>query len=823
LNQPLPFPQGGHYQKEGEKVMMSQMKNKKSLALFLLIVLSVAFPAFAQQEQQKEYVQVVNVEMILRVLKDGAPVGGLKKNDFALYENGEQCEINGFFENHRRIGHAGEDKKQLQQPRLYLLLFWVNNPEADVEGVLNRFFSSIYREGDRVILSTPSKSLELTSPQDIAAITAAFLEHWRREAKEKLSASLQLQGDLNRLLENQVRRLWEIGEKNKADEKEQKPAKEVDTSAEREISSLITQYARVLQEYRLRELSTDTTAFEAMARSMIPNKNDKFALVFYQHDSLPLYDITNVKSFCMTKGIPEDLINKIASEMSRIEEQIKNSFNIRIFSEQLKSLFIQANIQYHLLSLSPDKSDRHANAGSFFSLVKREEIFSYWDQAWQEISKITGGLKLDGDRMADALDQVIAFEDIYYHITYVPRSQGAKKRKIDIRVDRPGMQVIYGRTLEMTEWPLVKIAEISVTNQFIRLGIADFYPIHKDGVPTGFVNVDVTGRQTDSEPPHPLLSQPSETVGTIELPIAFPKPGSWDIEVQVTDQITGQQDTKKAKVEIAAVVPAPAPFAATDLSLAALLARAAAYAEKLKGAAFHFICREDVSETVFTPKSSKNPEPSTARNAWKYDYQIICREGKITENRVLLEKNRVEAHLANAQLETMFHSYFSFYMPVTILAGEKQHLYHYRLLGKERIDQKIVWRIAAACRVPGSIPSGEIWVGEEDGTVWKIQIDQTSIVGFDKMAQKAIEQGYMPEITTIHEYNLEKNGIHFPTKTTFIERYKPYGEAANKTVYVSGTGKTGITHTPFERSQTYYQYRDHLFFSVSTRVEEKSE
>jgi hypothetical protein len=802
---------------------MSEMEIKKSLVLFLLIVLSLTFPTFAQQEKQKEYVQVVNVEMILRVLKDGAPVGGLKKSDFTLYEDGEKCEINGFFENHRRIAHGGEDKKQLQQPRLYLLLFWVNNPEADVEGVLDKFFSGIYREGDRVILSTPLKSFELPSQPDIATMTAAFLEHWRREAKEKLSASLQFQEDLNRLLENQVRRLWEIGEKNKADEKAQKPAKEVDTAAEREISSLITQYTRALQEYRLRELSTDTTAFEAMARSMIPNKNDKFAMVFYQHDSLPFYDISNVKSFCMTKGIPEDLISRIANEMLRVEEQTKNSFNVRIISEQLKSLFIQANIPYHLLSLSPDKSDRQANAGSFFSLVKREEIFSYWDQAWQEISKNTGGLKLDGDRMADALDRVIAFEDIYYYITYIPRDQGAKKRKIDVRVDQPGMQVIYGRTLEMTERPLVKIVEISVANQLIRLGIVDFYPIAKDGVPTGFVNIHVTGRQKDSEPSQPLLSEPSETVGTVELPITFPQPGSWDIEVQVTDQITGQQDIKKAKIEIAAVVPAPAPFSEPDLSLAALLTRAAAYAEKLKGAAFHFICREDVSEAVFTPKSSKNPEPSTTRTDWKYDYQIICREGRITENRVQLEKNRVEAHLAKAQLETMFHSYFSFYMPVTILSGEKQRLYHYRLLGRERIDQKNVWHIAAACRVPGSIPSGEIWVGEEDGAVWKIQIDQTSIVGFEKLAQKAVEQGYMPAITTIHEYNLEKNGIHFPTQTTFIERYKPYGEAANKTVFIPGTGRTGVTHAPFERSQTYFEYKDHLFFSVSTRVEEKPE
>jgi hypothetical protein len=560
-----------------------------------------------------------------------------------------------------------------------------------------------------------------------------------------------------------------------------------------------------------------------MARSMIPTKNDKFALVFYQHDSLPFFDIANVKSFCMTREIPGNFTDKMTSEMMRIEEQTKNSFNVRIVSEGLKSLFIQANIQFHLLSLSPDKSDRNANAGSFFSLIKREEIYSYWDQAMQEISKNTGGLQLDGDRMADALDQVIAFEDIYYHITYVPRGQGAEKRKIDIRVDQPGIKVIYGRTLEMTERPLVKIAEISVSNQLIRLEIVDFYPIARDGVPTGFVNVDVTGRQTGNEAPQPLLSEPSETAGTVELSITFPKPGSWDIEVQVTDQITGQQDTKKVKVEISAVVPAPAPFSDPDLSLTALLARAAAYAEKLKEAAFHFICREDVTEDVFASSHIKNNTPVAPRTHWTYDYQIICRNGKIAENRVLLEKNQEKLHLAKAQLETMFHSYFSFYMPATMLAREKQRLYQYRLLGREKINNKNVCHIAAVSRVPGSIPWGEVWIAEEDGAVWKIQADQTSIVGFEKMAQKAIEKGFMPAITTIHEYNLEKNKIRFPSKTIFIERYNPGGASINKTVFAAGNETNASDNAAFERSRTYFEYKNHMFFSISTQVEEKSE
>ncbi|MCX6556295.1 MAG: hypothetical protein NTW95_02525 [Candidatus Aminicenantes bacterium] len=698
------------------------MKIKKSLVFMQLIVMSLTFPVFAQQEQQKEYVQVVNVELILRVLKDGAPVGGLKKSDFTLTEDGEPCEINGFFENHRSIARAGESKKQLQQPRLYLLFFWVGNPAADVEGVLDKFFSTIYRD--------------------------------------------------------------------------------------------VTQYTWAVKEYQLRELSTDMTAFEAMANSLIPIKNDKFALVFFQHDTLPLFDISKVSDECLLNGINEKTIVALKDEIGKIEIQAKIFFNFHRFSEKLKSLFIQANTQFHLLFLSPDRSDVHANVSSKLPLIKSEEVFSNWDQVLREISKNTGGLMMDGDRMVDALDQVTAFEDIYYQFTYVPQGQGTKKRKIDIRVNQPEMQVIYGRTLEMKELPLVKIAEISASSRLIRLGVVDFYAIAKDGVPTGLVNIYVTGKQTDNEPSRLLISQASETAGTIDLPFAFPQSGSWDLEVRVVDQITGQQDVKKAQVEIAPAVPTPAPDNESDPALIALLSKGAAYAEKLKKTAFSFFCREDVTQEVFATNSRFRP---FSRIYWIYDYQIIGGDGKITENRVLLEKNRKESHQEKAQLETMYRSFYSFYMPVTVLAGEKQHLYQYRLLSKK----KKIWHIAAVRRDPSlPIPWGEIWISEEDGAVLKIQIEQTSIVGFEKLAEKLKKRGLVPAITTIHEYDIEKNQIRFPSKTIFIERYNsdfvPTKEWSS-TVFV------GYGHSSFEHSRTYFEYEDYRFFYVTASVKVKIE
>ncbi len=785
----------------------NRMVIKRSLVIGQLILIGLTGPVFAQQEKQQEYVQVVNVELILRVLKDGSPVGGLVKKDFALYEDGEKCEINGFFENRRRMARTPAAAAHPQPSRLYLLFFWIANPAADVEGVLHKFFSDIYHEGDRVILSTLLKTFDLSSRQDGDRILSAFLEQWRKEARDDRLKKIQVHEQLNRMCEDLISRLA------------------ADIRQGQRINAFIKQYQGAVLEYQLRELTPDLTNFQAMADSLVPIKNDKFALVFFQHDVLPLLDIVQFRSQCAANGITEEVVNSLAAELDTVEIQSKMFFNTQRFSEKLKTLFIQADTQFHLLFLSPDRNDMRANVSSAVPFTKSEEVFSNWDRVLREISKNTGGLILDGDRMVSALEQVVEFEDVYYHLTYVPRGRGEKKRKIDIRVDRPGMQVLYGRTLELKELPQVKIMDITASNNLIRLGVADFYPIAKDGVPTGLVNVCVTGRWAEKTPPRLLVSRSAEVNGSIELPLAFPEPGAWELEVRVTDEISGHQDQKKVRLEITPAVPIPWLDSERDPQLITLLRRAAVNAENLKKAAFHFVCREEVVEEMFSQSGIRNRPSFSKRNYWIYDYQIIGQDGKITENRLLFEKNRNKLHLDKSQLETGFRSFYSFYMPVTIFASEKQHHYHYRLLDKKKVQKKQVWHIAVVRRNPAmDIPWGEAWISEEDGAILKIQIEQTSIAGFEALAQKAREKGLEPQITTIHEYGVEKARIRFPSRTTFIERYKsnlvPVNKWGNQNQTITAL-EPGFTF--FIRSQTYFEYKDYRFFSVVTNVEEKTE
>ena len=47
-------------------------------------------------------------------------------------------------------------------------------------------------------------------------------------------------------------------------------------------------------------------------------------------------------------------------------------------------------------------------------------LFSNWEDAFRQITEVTGGEVMDGNRMKGALAEVANREDVYYVLTYAP-------------------------------------------------------------------------------------------------------------------------------------------------------------------------------------------------------------------------------------------------------------------------------------------------------------------------------------------------------------------------------------------------------------------
>ena len=262
--------------------------------------------------------------------------------------------------------------------------------------------------------------------------------------------------------------------------------------------------------------------------------------------------------------------------------------------------------------------------------------------------------------------------------------------------------------------------------------------------------------------------------------------------------------------------------------LSEILRTAGAYCHKLENCAFDFVCLEDIQETTDLSKdifleiiaraSSRQSASwilSKARTGKKivenhllYDYQFIRKGKKSKERRTLLEENGKKKNKKGARLKTTNFFYKEILLePIAILSEENQLHHNYRILGEEECDgeKAVVLEALPKPTFKSEHLFGKVWVKESDGSILKIEWDQKGIENFEIIEKRAEIYNANPHVTLTSEFNLEKNGILFPSRFRIEESY------------INAKGEK------FLRSETKVVYRDFRFFTVETEVKEKED
>jgi hypothetical protein len=311
------------------------------------------------------------------------------------------------------------------------------------------------------------------------------------------------------------------------------------------------------------------------------------------------------------------------------------------------------------------------------------------------------------------------------------------------------------------------------------------------------------------------------TSGSVEVPIKGLEPGRYLLAVQVVDCLTGLQAQGESTLDVlGGEMPA---------ETMALLQLAADFSERLRHAAFRFMCRETVSEDVLGREAGAQSY-RRFRNSWLYDYQVVVREGKVTEDRVLLRKNKTKKRVENAALETRFRSLYSAFLPATLFAADKQSAYFYRLEKHEKMLGRPVAQLSIAPR-PGyeELGAGTAWVDEETGAVLKIELAQRAIKGIEDAEKRAQRSGARLLVSDVHYYEVERAGIWLPSRTSISEHYvlnmvpvqglkeKAESLLPSQAKFVSSSGG----NRQIELSRTWVEYSDFKFFVVDVQSREE--
>jgi hypothetical protein len=234
---------------------------------------------------------------------------------------------------------------------------------------------------------------------------------------------------------------------------------------------------------------------------------------------------------------------------------------------------------------------------------------------------------------------------------------------------------------------------------------------------------------------------------------------------------------------------------AIQAPLDAILKKAADYCQRLEKAALDFVCLEEVTEASahFTP----------AVNVYLYDYQFIRKKGETQERRNLLRVNGKKANVKDSALHGVAFQYENvLFGPVGLLSRFWQTYHDYRLVGEETIKGK---KVAVIEVTPASVSLephcyGRAWVEEDDGGVAKIVWDQKSLGNYPAVEEWARSHGSELRITSFSEYELEKNGLRFPSRN-FSEQ--AYIDAEKRTIVAARISVV---------------YRNYKFFTVESEV-----
>mgnify|MGYP001084846930 FL=1 len=267
---------------------------------------------------------------------------------------------------------------------------------------------------------------------------------------------------------------------------------------------------------------------------------------------------------------------------------------------------------------------------------------------------------------------------------------------------------------------------------------------------------------------------------------------------------------------------------APETQLPDLLAKAAAYCQRLESSAFDFVCREEITETIdpslevdkkapLVDPGWKSPKPTPGapftasasrktRQKFVYDYQCVRAGRTIREIRTQLEENGKKKVVPNAELKTSVVVFGTALLGPVGLFGERfQSDYDFAIAGEDKIGKKKVVVIDARPK-PGAPPTrnlyGRAWVDPANGDILKIEWSESRVGRFDIFEQRGQKYDRKPRLVISSEFSAEKNGIRFPSRL-FVEE-----------AYLNDAGRAAI------RSTTEVVYRDFKFFTVEVEVRE---
>jgi len=245
--------------------------------------------------------------------------------------------------------------------------------------------------------------------------------------------------------------------------------------------------------------------------------------------------------------------------------------------------------------------------------------------------------------------------------------------------------------------------------------------------------------------------------------------------------------------------------------LAIVLKKCAEYSDKLGRTSMDFICEEEIIEEVTTYKDLQK-----VKNKYLYDYQLIRKNGKIQETRNMLKENGKKVNIKDAKLKTSAFKYQNIIFGPRVFNEYWRRFHNYQIIGEGTLNSKRAMIIEVTPTLSENdsafnitkrnwLMSGRVWVDENDYSVLRIEMDKKSITDDWRIYERAKMYESEPIVAMTCEYDIERNGVRFPSKFSIEEAY---------------INKSGAR---FTRAKINVAYKNYKYFTVETEEKIKKQ
>jgi hypothetical protein len=530
------------------------MRRARALVLAAAVLLAAGLPTPGQEPPLQEKVKVVNVEVPLRVLRDGVAVLDLKKDDFRLFEDGKPVAVNGFTVRRRRMQSERillRPQAEAAPPRHFVLAFRILEYNAALRQAMGYFFSQVLGDRDQLLALVNDRTLLLGPDIGQARrreILGQALAGEAERAKQELEAYFQrVRRDIDQahlqLLLDTNRTSFQLPQ----------------------IIRFLERYLAVWQEFKNRFLIPDLDKFYNFSRYLKAITGEKWVLSFYQIGLFPRMrpggpvhrQVDELVEQMMGAGGAGEVMSKvIAKQLETIdrEMEVADSFP----ADSVGKMMLQVDTTYHSFVSSISRE-------GFSEDVEYKKVASDIENALRAITRRSGGeVAFTGD-LGSALHELAQKEDVSYVLTYEP-ADAARRGKLRVELPGcPGCRLLYDdnvRDASFSDYlerkqaadPTLRLGGLSLAGHRLRLELSEFR-MQAEGRSgrRGQLNVAVRiyggGNRLLYERNRSFSSGRAQA--TLEIEFAFLTPGRYLFVVEARDLLTGRgaMDALAAQVD----------------------------------------------------------------------------------------------------------------------------------------------------------------------------------------------------------------------------------------------------------------------------------